>query len=107
VHRAPVRSPGVAGELAGLTEKAAAEATAVLRNGRRAVPRALSARVRRWLVRARREWRSRSSGQARSWRRPGPGRADTRKRDPAGQPARPRRPPDPRKAHRQADGVRL
>jgi IS5 family transposase len=35
----------VTGELAGLAEKAAAEAAAVLRNGRRAVPRALSGRV--------------------------------------------------------------
>jgi transposase, IS5 family len=36
----------VTGELAGLAEKAAAEAAAVLRNGRRALPRALSGQVR-------------------------------------------------------------
>jgi transposase, IS5 family len=42
----------VTGELAGLAEAAAAQATAVLRNGRRAVPRALSGRVRGRLRRA-------------------------------------------------------
>jgi IS5 family transposase len=42
----------VTGELAGLADKAAAEAAAVLRNGRRAVPKALSGRVRGRLVRA-------------------------------------------------------
>jgi IS5 family transposase len=42
----------VTGELAGLAEQAAAQATAVVRNGRRAVPRALSGRVRGRLVRA-------------------------------------------------------
>jgi transposase, IS5 family len=42
----------VTGELADLAEKAAAQAAAVLRNGRRAVPRALSGRVRGRLVRA-------------------------------------------------------
>ena len=42
----------VTGELADLAEKAAAQAAAVLRNGRRAVPRALSGRVRGRLRRA-------------------------------------------------------
>jgi transposase, IS5 family len=42
----------VSAGLADLAEKAAAEAAAVLRNGRRAVPKALSGRVRGWLVRA-------------------------------------------------------
>ena len=42
----------VTGELADLAEKAAAQAAAVLRNGRRAVPRALSGRVRGRLLRA-------------------------------------------------------
>jgi transposase, IS5 family len=42
----------VTGELAGLAEKAAAQATAVLRNGRRAVPKALSGRMRGRLARA-------------------------------------------------------
>src|SRR5215472_10119875 len=42
----------VTGELAGLAEKTAAQATAVLRNGRRAVPQAISGRVRGRLVRA-------------------------------------------------------
>jgi transposase, IS5 family len=42
----------VTGELAGLAEKTAAQAAAVLRNGRRAVPKALSGRVRGRLVRA-------------------------------------------------------
>jgi transposase, IS5 family len=42
----------VTGELAGLAEKAAAQAAAVVRNGRRAVPKALSGRVRGRLRRA-------------------------------------------------------
>ena len=42
----------VTGELAGLAEKAAAQASAVVRNGRRAVPKAISGRVRGRLVRA-------------------------------------------------------
>jgi IS5 family transposase len=42
----------VTGELAGLAEKAAAEAAAVVRNGRRALPRAISGRVRGRLARA-------------------------------------------------------
>jgi transposase, IS5 family len=42
----------VTGELADLAEKAAAEAAAVLRNGRRALPRALSGKVRGRLRRA-------------------------------------------------------
>src|SRR5258708_24167696 len=42
----------VTGELAGLAEKTAAEAAAVLRNGRRGVKKALSGRVRGRLVRA-------------------------------------------------------
>jgi IS5 family transposase len=42
----------VTGELAGLAEKAAAEAAAVLRNGRRALPKALSGRMRGRLRRA-------------------------------------------------------
>jgi IS5 family transposase len=42
----------VTGELAGLAGKAAAEATAVLRNGRRALPRTLSGRMRGRLRRA-------------------------------------------------------
>jgi IS5 family transposase len=40
----------VTGELAGLAERAAAEAAAVLRNGRRTVPKALSGRLRRALA---------------------------------------------------------
>jgi transposase, IS5 family len=42
----------VTGELAGLAEKAAGEAAAVLRNGRRALPKAISGRVRGRLRRA-------------------------------------------------------
>jgi IS5 family transposase len=42
----------VTGELAGLAEKAAVQAAAVLRNGRRALPKALSGRVRGRLRRA-------------------------------------------------------
>jgi len=42
----------VTGELAGLAEKAAAQAAAVLRNGRRALPRALTGRMRGRLRRA-------------------------------------------------------
>ena len=42
----------VTGELAGLADKAAAQAAAVARNGRRAVPRALSGRVRGRLTQA-------------------------------------------------------
>jgi IS5 family transposase len=42
----------VTGELAGLAEKAAAEAAAVLRNGRRALPRTLTGRMRGRLRRA-------------------------------------------------------
>jgi IS5 family transposase len=42
----------VTGELAGLADKAAAEAAAVLRNGRRAVPKALSGQMRGRLRRA-------------------------------------------------------
>jgi IS5 family transposase len=42
----------VTGELAALAQKTAAQAAAVLRNGRRAVPKALSGRVRGRLVRA-------------------------------------------------------
>lgn len=42
----------VTGELAGLAQKAAAQAAAVLRNGRRAVPKALSGRMRGRLRRA-------------------------------------------------------
>ena len=42
----------VTGELAGLAEKTAAEALAVLRNGRRALPRALSGRTRGRMRRA-------------------------------------------------------
>jgi transposase, IS5 family len=42
----------VTGELAGLAEKAAAQAAAVLRNGRRAVPKAIGGRVRGRLRRA-------------------------------------------------------
>jgi transposase, IS5 family len=42
----------VTGELAGLAEKTAAEAAAVLRNGRRALPKALSGRMRGRLRRA-------------------------------------------------------
>ncbi len=42
----------VTGELAGLAEKAAAQAAVVLRNGRRAVPKAISGQVRGRLVRA-------------------------------------------------------
>ena len=42
----------VTGELAGLAEKTAAQAAAVLRNGRRAVPKAVSGRMRGRLRRA-------------------------------------------------------
>jgi len=42
----------VTGQLAGLAEKSAAQAAAVVRNGRRAVPKAISGRVRGRLVRA-------------------------------------------------------
>ena len=42
----------VTGELAGLAEEAAAQAAAVLRNGRRALPKAISGRVRGRLARA-------------------------------------------------------
>ena len=42
----------VTGELAGLAEKSAAQAAAVVRNGRRAVPKAVSGRMRGRLVRA-------------------------------------------------------
>jgi transposase, IS5 family len=42
----------ITGELAGLAEKSAAQAAAVLRNGRRAVPKAISGRVRGRLRRA-------------------------------------------------------
>jgi transposase, IS5 family len=42
----------VTGELAGLAEKTCAQAAAVLRNGRHAVPRALSGRIRGRLMRA-------------------------------------------------------
>ena len=42
----------ITGELAGLAQKTAAQAAAVLRNGRRAVPKAISGRVRGRLVRA-------------------------------------------------------
>jgi IS5 family transposase len=42
----------VTGQLASLAEKTAAQAAAVLRNGRRAIPKALSGRVRGRLVRA-------------------------------------------------------
>jgi IS5 family transposase len=45
----------VTGELAELAEKTAAQAAAVVRNGRRAVPRALSGRMRGRLVRALKE----------------------------------------------------
>jgi IS5 family transposase len=57
------------GDLADLAQAAAAQAAAVLRNGRRAVRRALSGRLRgRWA-----SWRSPSSGPPRWWPRPGPG----------------------------------
>ena len=42
----------VTGELAGLAEKTAADAAAVVRNGRRAIPKALSGRLRGRLRRA-------------------------------------------------------
>ena len=64
----------VTGDLADLAESAAAQAAAVLRNGRRALPRALTrpdARADsdgRWA-----SWRSPSSGPPRWWPRPGPG----------------------------------
>jgi transposase, IS5 family len=78
----------VTGELAGLAGKTAAQAAAVLRNGRRALPKALSGRTRGRLRRALDELavtiertgaiitqtRTRLAGQ-------------TRWRDPAGQPA--------------------
>ena len=99
----------VTGELAGLAQKTAAEAAAVLRNGRRAVPKALTGRMRGRLVRALGELavtiertaqvvaqtRSRLAGQLPA------------KRDPAGQPARPRRPADPQGPHRPPGRVRV
>ena len=51
-RRAPPVIRRVTGELAGLAEKTAAQAAAVLRNGRRALPRALSGRMRGRLRRA-------------------------------------------------------
>ena len=63
----------VTGELADLAEKTAADVAAVLRNGRRALPKALSGRMRGRLRRALGERPSRSSGPPRSWPRPGAG----------------------------------
>src|SRR5215475_5263447 len=63
----------VTGELADLADKTAAQAAAVVRNGRRAVPKALSGRVRGRLVRALAELASPSSAPPRSWPRPAPG----------------------------------
>src|SRR5258708_25521060 len=63
----------VTGELAGLADKTAAEAAAVLRNGRRAVKRrsaggSAAGWCGRWA-----SWRSPSSAPPPSWPRPGPG----------------------------------
>ena len=63
----------VTGELADLAEKTLAQAAAVLRNGRRAVPKALSGQVRGVFSGRCASWRSRSSGRGGSWPRPGPG----------------------------------
>ena len=76
----------------------------MLRNGRRALPRALTGQMRGRLRRALGELavtieRTATVGG------PGPvpaGRADARRRDPAGQPARPRCAADPQGPHRQA-----
>jgi IS5 family transposase len=78
----------VTGELADLAERAAAEAAAVLRNGRRAAPKALSGRVRGRLRRALDELAV--TIDAPHDRDAGPypaGRADPRWCGPAGQPA--------------------
>ena len=85
------------GELADLAAKAAAEAAAVLRNGRRALPRALSGQVRDRCSGGRRaSSRSRWSAPRRSSPGPGPGWPGGRREDsPAGEPARPRCPADP------------
>ncbi len=61
------------GELAGLADKTAAEAAAVLRNGRRAVKRrSAGGSAAGWCGRWAR-WRSPSSAPPPSWPRPGPG----------------------------------
>jgi transposase, IS5 family len=97
------------GDLAELAESVAAQAAAVLRNGRRAVRRALSGRVRGRLRRALAELtvtiertatvaaqaRSRLAGQMPD----GATRLVT--------PARPRRPADPQGPHRPAGRVRI
>jgi IS5 family transposase len=62
----------VTGELAGLADKAAAEAAAVLRNGRRALPRALTGRMRGRLRRAAARTR-RAVPPVPGQHRPGPG----------------------------------
>ncbi len=98
----------VTGELAGLAQKTAAEAAAVLRNGRRAVPKALTGRMRGRLVRALGELAvtiertAQVVAQTRSRLAGAPGQ-----RDPAGQPARPRRPPHPQGPHRPPGRVRV
>jgi transposase, IS5 family len=91
----------VTAELAGLAEKTAAEAAAVLRNGLRALPRALAGRARGQVPLASAglpvaiERTRKIAAQARS-RLAGtmPGR-----RDAVGQPARPRCPADPQGPH--------
>ena len=99
----------VTGELADLADKTAAEAAAVVRNGRRALPKALSGRMRGRLTAG----AGRADGHDRAHRHdrgPDPepaGRAAPAKRGPAGQPARSRCPPDPQGAHRPARRVRL
>ena len=85
------------GDLADLAESVAAQAAAVLRNGRRALPRTLTGRMRGRLA-GLDDWRSPSRA-----RRRGPGPPAGRRRpprDPAGQPARPRRAADPQGPHR-------
>ena len=99
----------VTGELADLADKAAAEAAAVLRNGRRALPRALTGRMRRPAAAG----AERAGGHDRAHRhdhRPDPvpaGRAAAPKRDPAGQPARPRCAADPQGPHRPPSRIRV
>ena len=99
----------ITGELADLAQTAAAEAAAVLRNGRRALPRALTGRMRGRRRRALDELAVTISRTAVIVaQNPVPaGRAAPGQRDPAGQPARSRRPADPQGPHRPAGGIRV
>jgi IS5 family transposase len=98
----------VTGELAGLAETTVAQAAAVVRNGRRAVPKALSGRVRGRLRRALAELvvtigrTATIVAQARTRIAAAPAGGD-----PAGQPARPRRPADPQGPHRPPGRARV